>query len=199
MRPHQRLPPTNLRSAEPAEGGQERRGFRRFAQRTSIADLRLVTPPGQRGIDARELRLETGHSPPTTVDQLDAHRGKLLVPGREPALVRQPLLQELVSPDQDLTVADECRPVTGIQPGREAVEEVAPGHRRAVQDFQVLPAEGHGPRPGAVVTGALPGAVFQAFDRPADGSSAGVAMELTRQRGLRRPPERNLPQTRGSK
>ena len=56
--------------------------------------------------------------------------------------VGEALLQELVSPDQDLTVADQRGPMAGVQPRREPVEEIAAGPRPRSRSPDP-PAKGH--------------------------------------------------------
>ena len=98
MGPDQGLPAPELGPARAAERGQERGRLRRFSQRPPIADLGLAPTASQRRVDARQLRLEPGHGPPPTVDQLGFLPSRAAHPRGEPVFVGEALLQELVSP-----------------------------------------------------------------------------------------------------
>ena len=81
---------------------------------------------------------------------------------------RGPALQELVSPPEDLPVADQRRAMTRVEPRREPVEEAAPRHRRPVEDLEILPSR----RPPRAPTGSPRRCSarlrLQPLDRPPD-------------------------------
>src|SRR5207244_7421828 len=73
----------------------------------------------------------------------------------------------------------------------------APGCGWAVQDRQILPAEDDNPGPRTEIPRALPGAVFDTLDRPADRAAAFGVDQITAQRRRLRPPRRQVGQPRG--
>ena len=144
----------------------------------------------------RQLGRQRGHSPAPAIDQLHARGGQLFVPGRQPTLGAGPLEQP-IAPRQDLAIAQQRWKVAGVQPRSEAIDEAAPGCGWAVQDRQILPAEDDDPGPRTQIPRALPGAVFDTLDRPADGAAAFGVDQVTAECRRLRPPRRQVGQPRG--
>src|SRR5439155_1764076 len=103
--PDQRLTSPELLVPRPLECRQERRRVRRLPQRGPIADFDLGARRAQRPVDPGELRLERGHRPPATIDEMHAHGRELVVPRLELGArggVSGALLEEPVPPGEEL-------------------------------------------------------------------------------------------------
>ena len=126
VRTHQRLPASELFTAVTLERSQQRRRLGRLSHRAAIAQLDLVTFPGETRIDTADLRLQSRRRPSPPIDQLHADFGKLFVPGPELGVrAGATPLEHGVPAREDLPEAPHRCAMTRVEPCRDAVKEIA--------------------------------------------------------------------------
>src|SRR5262249_11938833 len=150
-------------------------------------------------IDAADLRLQRCRRPPPPIDQLHADLGKLLVPGTElRGRVGATALEHGIPAREDLPEAAQRSTMTGVEPGGDAVDEIATQGGRTIEHFHVVPAERHRARPRTAGAFTTPGAVLETFERAPDGDRSVEPTQLTRDGHAGRAPVGYFGQTRRS-
>src|SRR5215470_4289453 len=139
MGTHQRLATSDLFAAVTLERSHQSRRLGRLPHRAAIAQLDLVSFSGETWIDAADLRLQRCRRPPPPIDQLHADRGELLVPRTELRdHVGATTLEHGISTREDLPKASQRGTMTGVEPGGDAVEEVATQGGRTIEHFHIV-------------------------------------------------------------